>query len=76
MARECAALFCLEVGSGTGVPRCPTTRLFVLIGVASPPVPFGLSSSISKDPIHPPRAYGDRGRTGLTSPLPSRLPHF
>lgn len=50
--------FCLEVGSGTGVPRRPTSRLLVLIGVASLLVPFGLSSNIYSDSACPPRAMG------------------
>lgn len=52
--------FCLEVGSGTGVPRGPTSRLLVLIGIASLLVPFGLSSNIYNDSTHPPRAMGGR----------------
>lgn len=48
--------FCQEVGSGIGVPRRPSSRLLVLIGVASPLVLFGLSSNISRD-HHPPRTY-------------------
>lgn len=50
--------FCLEVGSGTGVPRRPTSRLLVLIGIASLLVPFGLSSNIYNDSAYPPRAMG------------------
>lgn len=54
--------FCLEVGSGTGVPRRPTSRLLVLIGIASLLVPFGLSSNSYNDSTHPPHAMGGRGR--------------
>lgn len=54
--------FCLEVGSGTGVPRRPTSRLLVLIGIASLLVPFGLSSNSYNDSTHPPRAIGGGGR--------------
>lgn len=54
--------FCLEVGSGTGVPRRPTSRLLVLIGIASLLVPFGLSSNSYNDSTHPPHAMGGGGR--------------
>lgn len=53
--------FCLEVGSGTGVPRRPTSRLLFLIGVASLLVPFALSSNIYNDSAHPPNAIGAGG---------------
>lgn len=53
--------FCLEVGSGTGVPRRPTSRLLVLIGIASLLVPFGLSSNSYNDSTHPPHAMGGGG---------------